>query len=62
MKKAYISPSNSVYTISIQSNILIGSPDRELDTTLHGNPPTVDDTTNNIFSRDASTDIWDQEW
>lgn len=62
MKKAYISPSNSVYTISIQSNILTGSPEHELGGTVYGNQPTVDDTTNNIFSRDASTDIWDQEW
>lgn len=62
MKKAYISPSNTVYTLSIQSNILTGSPDRELDTTLHGNPPKGYNPEENIFSRDASTDIWDQEW
>ena len=57
MKKAYISPSNSVYTISIQSNILNGSPVLGVD----DNPPMVDDP-NNKFSREASTDIWDQEW
>lgn len=61
MKKAYISPSNSVYTISIQSNILIGSPNQELDTTLHGNTPNGEHP-DNKFSREASTDIWDQEW
>ena len=59
MKKAYISPSNSVYTISIQSNILIGSP--ELGGSVNNNKPEGDDT-NNSFSRDASTSIWDQEW
>lgn len=59
MKKAYISPSNSVYTISIQSNILTGSP--ELGGTVNGNQPMVDNSGNN-FSREASTDIWDQEW
>ena len=61
MKKAYISPSNSVYTISIQSNILIGSPGSELGGTVYGNRPEGDDPDNN-FSREASTDIWDQEW
>ena len=60
MKKAYISPSNSVYTLSIQSNILTSSP--ELGGSVHGFQPTVDDPTENSFSRDASTDIWDQEW
>lgn len=59
MKKAYISPSNSVYTISIQSNILNGSP--VLGGTVYGRQPTEDDSDNN-FSRDASTGIWDQEW
>lgn len=59
MKKAYISPSNSVYTISIQSNILNGSP--VLGGTVYGRQPTEDDSDNN-FSREASTDIWDQEW
>lgn len=59
MKKAYISPSNSVYTISIQSNILTGSP--VLGGTVYGRQPTEDDSDNN-FSREASTDIWDQEW
>ena len=61
MKKTYISPSNSVYTISIQSNILIGSPGSELGGTVYGRQPTEDDSDNN-FSREASTDIWDQEW
>lgn len=60
MKKAYISPSNSVYTLSIQSNILTGS--SELGGSVHGNQPTGDDPTENSFSRDASTGIWDQEW
>lgn len=59
MKKTYISPSNSVYTISIQSNILNGSP--VLGGTVYGRQPTEDDSDNN-FSREASTDIWDQEW
>ena len=60
MKKAYISPSNSVYTLSIQSNILTGSP--ELGGSVNGFQPTGDDPTENSFSRDASTDIWNQEW
>ena len=60
MKKAYISPSNSVYTISIQSNILTGSPDPEMG--MYGNTPTGYNPTENNFSREASTDIWDQEW
>lgn len=59
MKKAYISPSNSVYTLSIQSNILTGSP--ELGGSVTNNEPEVDNK-NNSFSRDASTGIWDQEW
>lgn len=62
MKKTYISPSNSVYTLSIQSNILTGSPDSELGGGVHGFQPTGDDPTENSFSRDASTGIWDQEW
>lgn len=62
MKKAYISPSNSVYTISIQSNILNGSPVHELGGTVYGYQPTGDNPTENNFSREASTDIWDQEW
>lgn len=62
MKKAYISPSNSVYTISIQSNILIGSTGSELGDTVNDNLPNGYNPTENNFSREASTDIWDQEW
>lgn len=59
MKKAYESPMSSVYECRIQSNILTGSP--ELGGSVTNNVPEGDDT-NNSFSRDASTGIWDQEW
>ena len=62
MKKAYESPMNSVYECRIQSNILTSSPNPELGGSVTHDLPGVDNPTENKFSRDASTGIWDQEW
>ena len=59
MKKNYIKPSSNVYTIEV-SALIAESPTQFIltgnDTSEMGGGPIVGD------ARDASTDIWDQEW